>query len=61
VENEVLTLEEVAKYLRLSKKTVYKMARAGEIPAFKAGNHWRVKRPELEAWIRRRTKVGATS
>jgi len=61
VEKEVLTLEEVAEYLRLSKKTVYKMARSGELPAFKAGNHWRLKRPELDEWIRRRTRVGAAS
>jgi PTS system nitrogen regulatory IIA component len=61
VENEVLTLEEVAGYLRLSKKTVYKMVRTGELPAFKAGTHWRLKRPELEEWIRRRTRTGAAS
>lgn len=54
VEAEVLTLEEVAGYLRLSKKTIYKMARGGELPAFKAANHWRVRRAELEDWIRRR-------
>lgn len=58
VENEVLTLDEVAKYLRVSKKTAYKMARAGQMPAFKAGNHWRVRRAELEEWIKRRTKLG---
>ena len=52
---EVLTLEEVAGYLRLSRKTISRMARSGELPAFKAGNHWRVKRAELEGWIRRRT------
>ena len=61
VETEVLTLEEVARYLRLSKKTIYKMARRGELPAFKAGNHWRLTRPELEEWIRRRTRSGAGS
>ncbi len=61
VETEVLTLAEVAGYLRLSKKTIYKMARRGELPAFKAGNHWRLKRPELEEWIRRRTRAGAAS
>jgi len=60
VENEVLTIEEVAEYLRLSKKTVYKLARKGELPAFKAGTHWRLKRPELEEWIRRRTRLEAT-
>ena len=51
MELEVLTLEEVAVYLRLSRKTAYRMARAGELPAFKAGNHWRVRRMELERWI----------
>jgi len=61
MENEVLTLEEVAEYLRLSKKTVYKMARSGELPAFKAGNHWRLKRPALDAWIGQRTGAGAPS
>ena len=57
VEAEVLTLEEVAGYLRLSTKTVSRMARAGELPAFKAGNHWRVRRAELEGWIRRRMEA----
>jgi len=60
-ETAVLTLEEVAGYLRLSKKTIYKMARKGELPAFKAGNHWRLTRPELEEWIRRRIRAGAVS
>jgi excisionase family DNA binding protein len=61
VEAEILTLEEVAGYLRLSKKTIYKMARKGDLPAFKAGNHWRLTRPKLEEWIRRRTRAGMTS
>lgn len=51
----VLTLEEVADYLRLSRKTVYRMARSGGLPAFKAANHWRVRRADLEGWIERRT------
>jgi excisionase family DNA binding protein len=55
---EILTLEEVASYLRLSRKTAYRMARSGELPAFKASNHWRIRRPELETWIQQRTKSG---
>ncbi len=51
-EAEILTLEEVASYLRISRKTAYRMARSGELPAFKAANHWRVRRHELETWIR---------
>ncbi len=57
VDTEVLTLAEVAGYLRLSTKTVSRMARSGELPAFKAANHWRVRRAELEGWIRRRMEV----
>lgn len=56
-EVQVLTIEEVATYLRLSRKTAYRMARSGELPAFKAANHWRVRRVELEGWIRRRMQV----
>ena len=61
VEVEVLTLEEVAGYLRLSRKTAYRMARAGDLPAFKAGNHWRVRHLELEGWISRKTGLGRST
>ena len=52
--SEILTLDEVAEYLKIPKKTVYKMTRDGELPAFKAGKHWRVPRAELGAWIARK-------
>jgi excisionase family DNA binding protein len=55
VEAAVLTLEEVAIYLRVSKKTAYRLAWSGEFPAFKAANHWRVLRADLDGWIKRRT------
>jgi excisionase family DNA binding protein len=61
VATEVLTPEEVATYLRLSRKTVYRMARSGELPAFKAANHWRVRCVDLEDWISRRTIAGRTA
>jgi excisionase family DNA binding protein len=55
LEAAILTLEEVAVYLRVSKKTAYRLARSGELPAFKAANNWRVRRIDLDGWIRRRT------
>jgi excisionase family DNA binding protein len=55
MEAEVLTLEEVAAYLRVSKKTAYRLARSGDLPAFKAANNWRVRRIDLDRWISRRT------
>jgi excisionase family DNA binding protein len=51
---EVLTLEEVATYLRVSQKTAYRLAWSGNLPAFKAANQWRVRRVDLDRWIRGR-------
>ena len=50
-ENESLTLEEVAVYLKAGKRTVYRLAQKGEIPAFKLGGTWRFRRSELDSWI----------
>jgi excisionase family DNA binding protein len=49
--DEVLTIKEVAALLKLAEKTVYAMANAGEIPAFKIRGQWRIKRTELDQWI----------
>ena len=50
-ESEILTLEEVAAYLKAGKRTVYRLAQAGSIPAFKLGGSWRFRRAELDEWI----------
>ena len=55
---EILTLAEIAEYLRIPKKTAYKIVRSGDLPAFKAGKHWRVLRAELGAWIAKRSLGG---
>ncbi len=47
----VMTLEEVARYLRINKSTVYRMARDGTLPAWKLGNAWRFKKDAIERWI----------
>lgn len=49
--DEVLTIKEVAALLKLAEKTVYAMAAAAEIPAFKIRGQWRIKRSELDQWI----------
>jgi len=49
--DEVLTIKEVAALLKLAEKTVYAMANAGEIPAFKIRGQWRIKRAELDQWL----------
>lgn len=51
--SEIMTIEQVARYLSLHELTVRRLAREGEIPAFKVGRQWRVKRELLDSWIER--------
>lgn len=50
-DGEILTLDEVAAFLKAGKRTVYRFAQSGNIPAFKLGGTWRFRRSELERWI----------
>ena len=52
-EPDLLTVEEVAQYLRVKRSSVYEWAQAGKIPAAKIGRLWRFHRGEIEAWVRR--------
>jgi excisionase family DNA binding protein len=49
--DNLMTLAEVAAYLRLSKDTVYRMASGGKLPASKVGSQWRFRRDEVEQWL----------
>jgi PTS system nitrogen regulatory IIA component len=48
---DILTLEEVANYLRVSEGTVYEWAQKGEIPAGKIGTVWRFRKSDIEQWV----------
>lgn len=50
-DGDILTLDEVAAYLKAGKRTIYRLAASGEIPAFKLGGTWRFRRSELDRWI----------
>lgn len=54
MEDDILTIEEVAKYLRVSERTVYDWAQKGEIPCGKIGTVWRFKKAEIEKWVNER-------
>ena len=56
-EDDILTIDEVAKYLRVSERTVYDWAQRGEIPSGKIGTVWRFKKTELERWVNERLSV----
>ncbi|MCL2382420.1 MAG: PTS sugar transporter subunit IIA [Treponema sp.] len=53
-QDDILTIDEVAKYLRVSERTVYDWAQKGEIPSGKIGTVWRFKKAELERWVNER-------
>ena len=48
---DIMTIHEVAEYLKLNEKTAYRLASKGEIPGFKVGGSWRFKRGDIERWI----------
>ena len=54
MEDDILTIEEVAKYLRVSDRTVYDWAQKGEKTTEKIGTVWRFKKSEVENWVNER-------
>ncbi|MAD65535.1 helix-turn-helix domain-containing protein [Haliea sp.] len=49
--DQVLTIKDVADYLKVNERTIYRLAASGELPGFKVGNSWRFKQSELEQYI----------
>lgn len=49
--DEILTLKEVAVYLKLAEKTAYRLVAEGKLPGFKVGGSWRFKKADVESWI----------
>ena len=61
-EAEILTIKQVAVYLQVTERTIYRLAAAEDIPAFKVGGSWRFRRGDLDQWIASRTtKTGVAS
>ena len=54
--DQILTLKEVAAYLKLAEKTAYKLAAEGKLPGFKVGGSWRFKASDIENWIEQKKK-----
>ena len=49
--DEVLTIDELAVYLKVSKSSLYKLAQAGKVPGQKVGKHWRFRRDVIDRWL----------
>ncbi len=51
----ILTIKEVADYLKVTERTIYRLSQAKKIPSFKVGGMWRYLRKDIDAWISRQT------
>ena len=54
----IMTLAEVAKYLRVHKSTIYRMAREGNIPSSKVANQWRFRKARIDEWLMEQEQEG---
>lgn len=55
------TTEEAAGFLRVHPRTLTRMAKRGEIPAFRIGAHWRFLQKDIDEWIKRRVTFQQSS
>lgn len=49
--SEILTVDELAEYLKMSRAKIYHMAQRGELPAAKIGAHWRFRKDLIDDWL----------
>ncbi|MBD3426048.1 MAG: helix-turn-helix domain-containing protein [Candidatus Omnitrophica bacterium] len=54
----VMTVEELAEYLKMKVVTIYKHAQEGKIPGFKVGSKWRFKKETIDEWIKNQEEMG---
>jgi excisionase family DNA binding protein len=52
MQEQLLTVGQVAEYLSVDKFTIYRLVAAGQLPAFKVGNQWRFKKSLIEGWLK---------
>src|SRR5581483_10966794 len=51
IDETFLTTEEVLEYLQVNLRTVYRLIKAGKIPAVRVGRQWRFRKRDIDAWL----------
>jgi len=60
IDETFLTTEEVLEYLQVNLRTVYRLIKAGKIPAVRVGRQWRFRKRDIDAWLDgQRSRSGA--
>jgi excisionase family DNA binding protein len=58
--SDILTVKEVADYLKVNERTIYRLATNGELPAFRVGASWRFRLNEIDRWISTQSRTGSS-
>ena len=53
----IMTIKQVAEYLKVSPRTIYKLVKEGAIPTFKIMNMWRFEQSQIDQWIRDKSEI----
>ena len=60
-DNAIMTIGEVADYLKVTERTIYRLAGAKQIPAFKVGGSWRFSKADIDRWIREQSTISQSA
>jgi excisionase family DNA binding protein len=60
MQEKLLTIDQVANYLKVDKFTIYRLVTKKKLPAFKVGNQWRFKRKIIDAWLENNSNMRGT-
>ncbi len=52
INNEIMKVRDLAKYLKIAEKTAYRFALEGKVPGFKIGSSWRFRKSEIDQWTK---------
>ena len=56
IDNAIMTIGEVADYLKVTQRTIYRLAGVKKIPSFKVGGSWRFSKADIDAWIKKQSE-----
>jgi len=57
MDSDIMTVKEVAAYLKIKEKTAYRLTAEGKIPGFKVGGSWRFRQREIDTWIEQKVTI----
>ena len=55
--DDIMTINELANYLKIAEKSAYRFASEKKIPGFQIGNAWRFSKKEIDSWIEKESKT----